>query len=190
MSYVQNKQLARRVLLAGLLALAGLTAGSGRAASLEDGWQNPPIEARLRAYWWWLNGNVTRASITHDLEEMTAKGFGGAVLIDAGGASQEGNANVPHGPTFFSPAWRELYKYTLREADRLNLEISLNILSGWNLGGPVVTKEDAAKKYVWSELKVSGGTHLEITLPAPEAREQFYRDSAVVASRIRPNTRR
>ena len=71
------------------------------ASPLDDGWQNPPNEARLRAYWWWLNGNVTQASITHDLEEMKAKGFGGAVLIDAGGAAQEGNAQRAARPDFF-----------------------------------------------------------------------------------------
>ena len=153
--------------------------------ALDTGWQNPPNEARLRAYWWWLNGNVTRASITHDLEEMKAKGFGGAVLVDAGGAAQDGNASVPHGPTFFSSAWRELYKHALHEADRLGLEISLNIQSGWNLGGPVVTKSDAAKKYVWSELKVSGGTNYEVKVPEPKAREGYYRDIAVIAYRLK-----
>ncbi len=154
-------------------------------ASLDAGWQNPPNEARLRAYWWWLNGNVTKASITRDLEEMKAKGFGGAVLIDAGGASQDDNAEVPHGPTFFTPAWRQLYQHALREAGRLGLEISLNIQSGWNLGGPVVTKEDAAKKYVWSETKISGGTNLQMKLPQPQVRENFYRDIAVVAYRLK-----
>ena len=68
---------------------------------LESGWENPPNEARLRAYWWWLNGNVTKESLTRDLEQMKAKGFGGAVIFDAGGATAEGNAPVPHGPTFF-----------------------------------------------------------------------------------------
>jgi hypothetical protein len=148
---------------------------------LETGWENPPNEARLRAYWWWLNGNVSTASITRDLEQMKAKGFGGAVLTDANGASQDGNDTVPHGPTFFTPEWRELYKHALREAGRLNLEISLNIQSGWNLGGPVVTKEDAAKKYVWSETNVAGGQRVEIALPVPKSRENFYRDIAVVA---------
>jgi len=155
------------------------------AGALEEGWDHPPTEARLRAYWWWLNGNVTKASITHDLEQMKAKGFGGAVIFDAGGASQDGNATVPHGPTFFTPEWRELYKHTLREADRLGLEISLNIQSGWNLGGPVVTKEDAAKKYVWSELKISGGSNGVVKLPQPRTRENFYRDIAVVAYRVK-----
>ena len=168
--------------LAVLWLLGGINAP---AATVDAGWQNPTNDARLRAYWWWLNGNVTKASITHDLEQMRAKGFGGAVIFDAGGATQESNAPVPHGPTFFSPEWRELYQHTLREADRLGLEISLNIQSGWNLGGPVVTKADAAKKYVWSELKISGGTNAVVALPAPKARENFYREIAIVAYRIK-----
>jgi hypothetical protein len=174
----------KQIICAGLLGLVACLGSRAEAGPLEDGWQNPPNEARLRAYWWWLNGNVTKASITRDLEQMKTKGFGGAVLVDANGASQDGNANVPHGPTFFSPEWRELYKYALREADRLGLEMSLNIQSGWNLGGPVVTKEDAAKKYVWSEIKVTGGTNLDLKLPQPKARENFYRDTAIVAYRV------
>ena len=160
-------------------------AQAGNTMALDAGWNDPPREARLRAYWWWLNGNVTRASITRDLEEMKAKGFGGAVLIDAGGADQDGNSPVPHGPTFMSPAWRELYKHTLREASRLGLEMSLNIQSGWNLGGPMVSREDAAEKYVWSELQCVGGTNVTLRLPVPETREGFYRDTAVVAYRIK-----
>ena len=113
---------------------------------------SPPPEARIRAYWWWLNGNVTKAAITRDLEEMAAKGFGGALICDAGGAEQDGNATVPHGPTFFSAEWRELYKHALREAARLGLEMSLNIQSGWNLGGPTVPAEQAPKKLVWSPM--------------------------------------
>src|ERR1017187_6833658 len=144
-----------------LAVLAGLSTAPAAPATaiettLENGWTNPPAGARLRAYWWWLNGNVTRESITRDLEQMKAKGFGGAVIIDAGGADQWGNAQVPHGPTFFTPAWRELYKHALREADRLGLETSLNIQSGWNLGGPMVAPDDAAKKLTWSETRVTG----------------------------------
>jgi len=156
--------------------------------SLDSGWQNPPNEAQLRAYWWWLNGNVTSNSITHDLEEMKAKGFGGAVLIDANGAEQRDNVPVPHGPDFFSPAWRALYKHTLNEANRIGLEISLNIQSGWNLGGPTVTKDDAAKKYVWSETKIFGGTNLEIKLPEPKSREDYYHDAVIVAYKIKNST--
>lgn len=153
---------------------------------LVDGWNNPPMQSRIRAYWWWLNGNVTEEAITRDLEEMKAKGFGGALICDAGGASQDGNNPVPHGVSFLSPQWRELYKHALREANRLGLEMSLNIQSGWNLGGPMVTADDAAKKLVWSESLVKGPGWVERKLTEPAGRDGYYRDSFVVAYRVKP----
>jgi len=156
------------------------------AGPLEDGFEAPPPEARLRAYWWWINGNVTKEAITHDLEEMKAKGWGGAIICDADGSDQDDNDRVPHGPTFFSPQWRELYKYTLREANRLGLEMSLNIQSGWNLGGPMVTADDAPKKLAWTETSLIGGTNVSIKLDKPAARENYYRDLFVLAYRVNP----
>jgi hypothetical protein len=167
----------------GILGVLAAVALTGRASDLEKGFADPPNSARLRAYWWWLNGNVTKAAITRDLEEMKAKGFGGALICDAGGAEQDGNDRVPHGPTFFTPEWRELYKHALREADRLGLEMSLNIQSGWNLGGPIVKAEDAAKKLAWSEVLTSGPAKFNQALPMPKTRDGFYRDIAVVAYR-------
>ncbi len=168
-----------------LAASLQLTASEVPGDTLRAGWENPPRSARLRAYWWWLNGNVTSNAITRDLEEMKAKGFGGALICDADGSSQDGNVRAKHGPTFFSPEWRALYRHTLREADRLGLEMSLNIQSGWNLGGPIVTAEDAAKKLTWSEARVSGPTNIALPLPAPAARDGFYRDLFVVAYRAK-----
>ena len=167
-------------LLLGLLALP-----AGRADPLDEVWDRPPPSARLRAYWWWLNGNVTKEALTRDLEQMKAKGFGGALICDAGGAEQRGNAQVPHGPTFFSQAWRELYRHALREADRLGLEMSLNIQSGWNLGGPMVAADDAPKKLTWSEVRVHGPAKVETPLELPKARDRYYRDLFVLAYRVR-----
>lgn len=154
-----------------------------------DAWTNPPKEARLRAYWWWLNSNVTKESITNDLEQMKAKGFGGAILCDAGGADQDGNANVPAGPAFFSDAWRELYKHALREADRLGLEISLNIQSGWNLGGPLVKPEDAAKKLVYTQTLITGPKAGPFELEKPKARDNWYRDLYVIAYPVKSDAK-
>ncbi|MCX7866031.1 MAG: glycosyl hydrolase [Limisphaera sp.] len=166
--------------------LRPFAAGHDLPDPLEAGFDAPPPEARLRAYWWWLNGNVTKEAITRDLEEMKAKGFGGAILCDADGSNQDGNARVPHGPTFLSPAWLELYRHTLDEAARLGLEISLNIQSGWNLGGPMVPPDDAPKKVVWTFTRLTGPTNGIFALPRPEARDGYYRDLYVLAYPVRP----
>lgn len=154
---------------------------------LEAGWKNPPAMARPRCWWWWLNGNVTKEAITRDLEEMKAKGLGGANIIDAGGADQRGNRQVPHGPDFGSPEWREQFLHALKEADRLGLELGLNIQSGWNLGGPVVGPEHAAKKIVFAETSASGGRPINVALPQPPVIGDYYRDVAILAVPVASN---
>lgn len=171
----------------GAASLNGAVAGTVRAEDvlpgLVEGFVTPPIQARTRCFWWWLNGNVTREAITRDLEEMQAKGFGGALIFDADGSSQRGNNPVPAGPMFGSPAWRDLFKHAVKEADRLGLELSLNIQSGWNLGAPDVTQEEAAKQLTWSEIRVEGHAPGDIVLPVPKHHDGYYRDIAVLAYR-------
>jgi hypothetical protein len=172
------------VVTVALCGAAGFAA-DGPEPALEKGFRDPPLSARLRAYWWWLNGNVTEEAITKDLQWMKAIGMGGGLVFDAGGATQGGHAPVPAGPSYGSPQWRKLFLHTLREADRLGLEIGLNLQSGWNLGGPLVTPDRSAKLVAWSQLQVQGPANLAVALPKPKARENFYRDSFVLAYRLK-----
>ena len=169
--------------LPGLALVFALLVSSGvMGDSLEAGFAGPPLAARSRCFWWWLEGNVTKEAITRDLEEMHAKGYGGALLFDASNSSNRTVARVPAGPMYGSPAWRELFKHAVAEAGRLGLELGLNIQSGWNLGGPDITPEEAAKQLTWSQTTVTG-PQASATLPLPPARDGYYRDVAVVAYR-------
>jgi hypothetical protein len=148
---------------------------------VEAQFKRPDSKYGIRCWWWWLNGNVTRASISHDLEEMKAKGFSGACIFDAGGADQRGNAQVPEGPMFGTARWRELFLHAIKEANRLGLVMSLNIQSGWNLGGPDITPEESAKQITSAEIEVKGGMHIQEMIPQPASRNNFYRDITVLA---------
>ncbi len=148
---------------------------------IERDFTNPRRNSGVRCWWWWLNSNVTKEAITKDLEAMHEKGFCGAMIFDAGGADQRGNAQVPAGPTFASPAWVELYMHALKEAQRLGLELGLSIQSGWNLGGPNVTPDFAAKQLTWSEIQVKGPMSYSQKLPMPDYRNDYYRDVCVLA---------
>ena len=163
------------------VAILACCAADGTQMPLEAGFQNPPPDAGIRCFWWWLNGNVTTEAITRDLEEMKAKGFSGALIFDADGSSQQGNAKVPAGPVFAGPEWTSLFVHACKEAKRLELELSLNIQSGWNLGGPNVTEEEATQKLVWSKTTVKGPVTVEQVLTSPAKPGIFYRDIAVIA---------
>ncbi len=150
-------------------------------APLRQGFASPPAQARLRCYWWWLNGNTTEATITHDLTEMSRKGFGGVLLVDANGSSQNGNDSVPAGPLFGSPAWVKLYVHALKTAAQLHLEVTLNATSGWNLGGPDVTHDQASKLLTWSRTIVEDNEPFQSALGMPPTKNGFYRQIAVLA---------
>lgn len=157
------------------------TKETGREALAQE-FGNPPRKAGIRCWWWWLNGNVTQASITKDLEAMAAKGFSGAMIFDAGTELRWGpDEPVPAGPVFAGPNWTELFLHALQEARRLGLELGLSIQSGWNLGGPSVTPDDAAKQLTWSSLEISGPGPVEKILPVPEHRDGYYREIALLA---------
>ena len=81
-----------------------------------------------------------------------------------------------------SPAWRELYQHALREAARLEIEVGVNLCSGWDAGGTWVTPEHAAKRLVFCGMHiVTSPAAAPIELPRPELVGDYYRDIAVVA---------
>jgi hypothetical protein len=150
--------------------------------ALRSGFLNPPPSARLRCYWWWLNGHVTIESIDHDLTEMKAKGYGGVLLVDANGADAENNDPVPAGPTFGSPAWTALFLHAVETAHKLDLEIILTITSGWDLGAPFIQPKDGIKILTWSRTQAEKG---ETHLPQPKPMNAFYQRIAVLAYPLR-----
>jgi len=150
--------------------------------TMVKGFHKPPNEVRVKSYWLWLNGQVTKESITFELEQMKAKGFGGVVICDAL-ATGKNTAEVPHGPDFGSPEWMELLAHTVKEGDRLNLELSLNVQSGWNMGGPTVLPSEAMKKVVFVEQKFKGPQTLSIKFPIPDTL-LFYEDIVIQAFQI------
>lgn len=152
-----------------------------RYDELKANFKQPDRQYGVNCWWWWLNGNVTKEAITKDLEAMHSRNFQGAMIFDAGGHNQRGNKDIPAGPLFGSPEWIDLFVFALDEAKRLGLEIGFNIQSGWNLGGPCVTPQYAAKQLTYSEQKVVGGKILQLQLAPPEIHNGFYKDVVVLA---------
>jgi hypothetical protein len=119
---------------------------------LERLFHGPADSSKAWVYWWWLEGAVTKVGITADLEAMKKQGISGVLVFDAG----FGGPSAPKGPPFMSDEWRENFRHAVTEAARLGLELSVNLCSGWNAGGPWVTRDDAIKHFVWQEAVIEG----------------------------------
>ncbi len=148
---------------------------------LYTNFKNPPKESGVTCWWWWLNSHVTKDAISKDLEAMHSRGFSGATIYDGGGQNQAGNRDIPAGPRFGSPDWCKLYEHALNEAERLGMTLGLIIQSGWNLGGPMVTPEQAAKQLTYSEIYVSGPGKIVEEVPEPKTKLNYYKDIVLLA---------
>ena len=160
-----------------LLAVVGLVSGICAAGDpLLDGFRAPPREAKPHVWWHWMNGNVSKAGITADLEAMAKAGIGGAQIFDV-------SDGIPPGCVAFnSDLWLEMLKHANEEAKRLGIELCLANCSGWSSsGGPWVKPEDAEKDVVFAETVVKGGTAFNGKLPCAENPHGFYRDLKVLA---------
>ncbi|MCC6728771.1 MAG: hypothetical protein IT208_05470 [Chthonomonadales bacterium] len=162
--------------LAGIALLALAPGGSARATDLAAGFRNPPASARPHTWWHWVNGNVSRAGITADLEAMRRAGIGGAQIFHV-------DCGLPAGKVgYMSPEWRDLMAHAVREAARLGIEICVHNCAGWSSsGGPWITPEHAMQILVWTERRATGPGRLPEPLARPQARLGFYRDIAVLA---------
>lgn len=172
--------MSRKAVLATLVAVA-LVVGSEAALTapadvLREGFLRPPVSARPQVWWHWMNGNVSRAGITADLEAMAKVGIGGAQIFDA-------SDDIPAGPVAFaSEEWQSLVRFAAQEAKRLGLELAIHNCSGWSSsGGPWVAPSNAQKRVVFTETAVKGGSRFCGKLPAPPDPYGYYRDIAVLA---------
>lgn len=166
----------RRFVL-GLLCLAALAASAASSdehvTALARAFDGPARDARLRVWWHWINGNVTRDGITADLEAMHRVGIGGFNLFVVEQA-------VPRGPVRFgSPDYYDLLRHTAEEADRLGLAMEMTHSPGYSgTGGPWVPPELASQKLVWTSAVVDAPGPV---VPQPETVAGHYRDIALLA---------
>lgn len=157
--------------------------------SLESGFTDPPLQARPRGYWAWINGNVSLPQLTRELEEMKDKGLGGLDIFDIGARDPKGI--IPDGPAFLGPESVEAIGHAVREAARLGLEIGFLTSSSWNAGGPWIKPENGAKGIFSSQIRVAGPKRITQTLPFPKVPDKspktadglpaYYKDIALIA---------
>ena len=179
---MQTRLLPKALLLLALPTLGLLPAPvrAQQAPDLEAAFKTPPEAARPWVFWYWMNGAVTPAGLTADLEAMKEAGIGGAYLMPIKGV--ENPPAITPAAQQLSPQWWKMVKHAMTEADRLGLKLAMHVSDGFALaGGPWITPELSMQHVVSTQTQVTGGKKLNLTLPQPPAVQGYYRDIAVYA---------
>ncbi len=169
------------------------------AQNLYEEFKNPPLTAKPRALWAWVDGNFDKESISYELKEAKEKGMGGFDIWDVHHVQDEENV-VPKGNAFMNDAYTEAIAHAINEATKLDLEIGLIVSSGWNAGGAWTKPENATMGLYRTEIIVDGNSSKKIKLPFPETPKKidddfyspiietdakgfpkFYKDIAIIA---------
>jgi hypothetical protein len=162
----------RALLTLVLLAVAGMAA----ADDLENLFANPPDATKLRCYWYWMDGHITKEGLTKDLEAMREFGIGEAYIGIISG--QSGLDPKPE-PLALSDGWWDAVVHAFREGSRLGVDLGFFNSPGWSQsGGPWVTPDKAMRYVSLPETRLTGPQRFEGKLPAPEGP---FQDVAVLA---------
>ena len=175
-TFIQGSTAAAFVWLVDPARTIDLASQALQPRDLEGGFLRPPAGARPHTWWHWMNGNISADGITRDLEAMARVGVGGVQMFDVG-------TGIPKGPVeTLGPEWLRLVRHAASEANRLGLSFTMHNCPGWSSsGGPWVTPDRAMQQLVWSETVVDGGRQVEVKLPRPFAKLEYYRDAMVLA---------
>lgn len=149
---------------------------AGEDDALEKGFSSPPASARPLAFWMWMNGHITKEGITRDLATMKQMGLAGAFVYNTG-------MGIPKGPVAYgSERWLALLLHAMNTARGLGLDLYLHNSPGYSsTGGERVTPEISMQQLVWTELLVESRGQVDVNLPQPYTKQDYYKDSFLLA---------
>ena len=146
------------------------------AGQLESDFTAPPEATKPRCYWYWMDGHITKAGITADLEAMKRVGIGEGYI-----GVISGQSGMPANPESkaLTDSWWGFIEHAIREGGRLGVDIGLFNSPGWSQsGGPWVKPSQAMRYITLPETRLRGPQRFEGKLPTPTGE---FQDLAVLA---------
>ena len=127
---------------------------------IKQNFQNPPMDCWPHTRWWWPGNPVDKKEITWELEQMRKVGIRGVEQITMSPVYEK------DGVRFMSDEFLEMIKHTVKEAKRLDMEVSLNFGGpGWIIGGEWVQEEDKSKDMIPTSVDLVGPQIFHGSLP-------------------------
>jgi len=148
-----------------------------RQKLLRQGFVTPPDSTRPGVYWYFMDGNLSRDGMTKDLEAMKQAGIGSVIFLEV-------NVGIPRGAvTFLSDEWQDIFKFAVKEAERLGISLTLGSGPGWaGSGGPWVEPAQSMQHLVASDTLLQGPSRFNAVLPVPRPKKPYFGYGALTDS--------
>jgi hypothetical protein len=167
---MKNASLKSTILITAIIFLA---TGGGKDRLAND-FVAPPENFLTGAFWYWMNGHITKEGVVNDLKAMKKAGINWVLLgSDIVSGNDFGSVKL------FSPEWYEAIHTTLKTATELDIEVGLFNCPGWSqAGGPWIKPENSMRYLTFSETRIKGPAKVEQQLPQPT---EHFQDVKVLA---------
>lgn len=108
-------------------------------------WPASNIQTKPGARWWWLGSAVDDANLEYLMQEYAKTGIGTLEITPIYGV-QKANNNI----SYLSTDWMNKLKTVESLGVSNDIQVDMNMGTGWPFGGPWVTLNEAAGKLVYT----------------------------------------
>ena len=169
---MKNRALARMIMISVMATSGWQRAPAGdanveklRCEELARNFVSPPDSAKPWAFWFWINGNISKEGITADLEALHRGSVGGVIWMEVGGKKWPPDGKVKP----YSPQWHDCMQWAISECARLGMKFDLSVNFGYGSGGPHITPDHSMQRLCWNETTITGGRKVDELLKKPQA---------------------
>ena len=124
--------------------------------SAQNPWPKTSDTAKPWTRWWWMGNAVDEKGFDKQLTTLNKAGFGGVEIVPIYGAKGFEKQYI----NYLSPEWMNMLQFTTNKAKSLNMGVDMAVGTGWPIGGPQVSEEDAATKMIVQTYTILSGEKL------------------------------
>jgi hypothetical protein len=167
----------RWVMLAlGFTMMAAVAAPASASAPIS--WselQDPPVEYRPWARWWWPGNDVDDAELRREIFLLRDQGFGGVEVqpFTMGLDPKAGKDELARRMSFDTDDYYHHLATVMQAAQEAGLGVDLTLGSGWPSGGAHIDPAHGMKTLLHSEQAVSGPRRVRLKVAGPD-KPVFY----------------
>lgn len=118
-------------------------------------WPEITSETKPWSRWWWMGNAVDEQNIKKLIEEYAQAGLGGLEITPIYGAAGYESKYLK----FLSADWMKMLQLTVAEAKKNNMQIDMNLGTGWPFGGPQIDTKNAASKLIIQKYDIKKDEH-------------------------------